>query len=369
MARRRRLTETRSGAPERKSMDLETRPAPVSAPAPIAQLAGDAAASSALDDLAETVAQARAEGRFAQPVPLDRVVEDYLVRDRLAVEADALDTLQASLVARGQQVPIEVVDLGDGRFGLISGWRRLTALRRLHAETGEARFATVLAVLRQPETAAAAYLAMVEENEVRAGLSYYERARIVARAVEQGAYPTEKAGLQGLFATASRPRRSKIGAFLRIYHQLDGALRFPAALGERLGLALSRALEDQRELAARITEGLAKAPPPDAAAEAALLQEALRPTPSPSDSPAPAKAKPLPSSETLPKAEGHPPTQMTPGVMEGGFVLRRLQKLGPDLELRHGLLEREPCVILRGPAVDDALLTDLQAFLATRTPS
>ena len=35
-----------------------------------------------------------------------------------------------------------------------------------------------------------------------------------------------------------RPKRSRIRAFLEIYHALDGTLRFPAALPERLGLRL-----------------------------------------------------------------------------------------------------------------------------------
>ena len=79
---------------------------------------------------------------------------------------------------------------------------------------------------------------MVEENEIRVGLSHYERARVAALATARGVFPSEKAALLALFATASRPKRSRIRAFLEIYHALDGALRFPAHLPERLGLAL-----------------------------------------------------------------------------------------------------------------------------------
>ena len=100
------------------------------------------------------------------------------MRDRIAVAPDDLAALTESLRARGQQTPIEVVDLGGGQYGLISGWRRISALRALLDETGEAQFATVLALLRQPADASAAYVAMVEENEIRIGLSYYERARL-----------------------------------------------------------------------------------------------------------------------------------------------------------------------------------------------
>ena len=133
------------------------------------------------------------------------------------------------------------------------------ALKALFAETGEARFATVQALVRRPETAADAYVAMVEENEIRLGLSQYERARVAARAVARGVFPDEEAALRALFASASRPKRSRIRAFLALYHGLDDALRFPAAIPERLGLALVERLREGRGPA--IAEALAAAAP------------------------------------------------------------------------------------------------------------
>jgi hypothetical protein len=193
------------------------------------------------------------------------------------VDAEELDALVASIRGRGQQVPIEVMALDDGRYGLISGWRRLAALRLLHHETGEDRFATALAILRRPADAPEAYLAMVEENEIRLGLSFYERARIVARAVEAGVFDTDTAALQHLFAAASRPRRSKIGSFLRIVRELDGVLSFPTAIPERLGLALSQRLQQEAGLAAAITADLCASPPENAEAELAVLQRHAAP--------------------------------------------------------------------------------------------
>ena len=125
-------------------------------------------------------------------------------------------------------------------------------------------------MLRSPGSAEAAYVAMVEENEVRLGLSYYERARIAAKAVELGVFSSEKQALQRLFATASRAKRSKIGSFLAIYHALDDVLRFPAALPERLGLALSRRLETDAAAAPAFRAALA-APTASAEAEQRLL--------------------------------------------------------------------------------------------------
>lgn len=250
------------------------------APAPISREAADAAAMAALRELAEEVSNARAEGRFVQALPLDQVDEGWLVRDRVTVDAEALSGLTESLRSHGQRTAIEVVDHGVGaapRYGLISGWRRLSALRALHAETGEARFATVLAVLRRPETAGDAYVAMVEENEIRAGLSYYERARIAAKAVEAGVFPTPKLALQRLYANASRARRSKIGSFLSLYSALGDALRFPEAIPERLGLALAMRVEAEPDFAANLTAGLARTVPADAAAELSALNLALKP--------------------------------------------------------------------------------------------
>ena len=255
--------------------DTGTRP-PAPAAAPIARVAGEAASEAALREVSAELTRARADGRLMQRIALAEVEPGWLLRDRIAPEDDEFDALVQSLRAHGQRTPIEVVELGPERFGLISGWRRLTALKRLHAETGEARFAVALAVLRRPDSAAEAYLAMVEENEIRAGLSYYERARIVARAAEAGVFPGERAALQGLFAAASRPRRSKIGAFLPIYRALDGVLRFPAALPERAGLALSRALVADPGLARRLRGALAAAPPQDAAAEQAIIARVLQ---------------------------------------------------------------------------------------------
>ena len=280
MAKRKRLTPARPDyleepgpAPETKSMFPlgMARHAP-----PIAQVAGETATQAALEEVTEELRAARVGGRLIQAVPLDAVDEGHLVRDRIRTDDDEMTVLIDSLRARGQQTPVEVVDLGEGRFGLISGWRRLTALRALHQETNEDRFATVLALLRRPESASDAYLAMVEENEIRVGLSYYERARIAARAAEQGVYADETTALRGLFASASRAKRSKIGSFMALYHALDAHLRFASAIPERLGLALVKALKEDQNAIRRITRALQEHPAETAGQEAALLLRALK---------------------------------------------------------------------------------------------
>jgi hypothetical protein len=260
-------------------------PAPAFPPAgPIARVAAEAAGQAALEEMAETLRRARDEGRMVLDLPLEAIAPDHLARDRLGdrvpAEDEEMAALRESLRLHGQRTPIEVTPLaGALPYGLISGWRRLAALKALRAETGQARFATVQALVRRPESARDAYVAMVEENEIRLGLSHYERARVAARATERGVFPSEKAALLALFATASRPKRSRIRAFLELYHALDGALRFPAALPERLGLRLVERVRAGGGPA--IAEAIARADPATPEAEAAVLEALLAPPPAP----------------------------------------------------------------------------------------
>ena len=289
MAKRKRLTPAKMGAktdasetvesaaPETKTMfpryrDGVAPPVRTMRP-PIADVAQDASASAALTELAKTLTDARTEGRLIQPLPLDAIQTDYLVRDRMEAEADEMATLTESLRARGQQTAIEVTALDNGQYGLISGWRRVAALRALAQENPG--IDTVLAIVRTPEDAADAYLAMVEENEIRVGLSNFERARIVARAVDAGVYKRDRVGLAKLFHAASSPKRSKIGSFLRIVRALEDDLHFPRQLNERNGLALAQALEADPSVGARVRDALQATPPRDATQEAALIAAAM----------------------------------------------------------------------------------------------
>jgi len=277
MARRRRLTPAQLGYLTETSLHPPGL-APLGLP-PIAQVAGEASATAALREVSDALQSLRSESLRVQRLPLDSLDADYLVRDRIALDDDELQTLIASLRARGQQTPVEVVALPEGRYGLISGWRRLTALRHLHSEAGAAGFGTVLALIRQPEGASDAYLAMVEENEIRVDLSYYERARIAARAAELGVFGSPQLAVRHLFASASRAKRSKIVSFLGIHEALDAALRFPSALSERAGLTLAKALDVDAGLAARLRDRLRKAAPASAEAELALLARATAAVP------------------------------------------------------------------------------------------
>lgn len=279
MAKRKRLGPPRlepdtGPAAGRPALGMFPDPA-ASQRAPIADVAGDAASQAALAELSDTLRRAREEGRMILRLSLGDVDESYLVRDRVILDDEEMQALSESLAKRGQQTPIEVADLGEGKWGLISGWRRLTALRALAQEgrTGPdgAEFETVLAIVRRPEEAADAYLAMVEENEIRVGLSYYERARIVVRATDRGVFPSDRVALAELFHAASRPRRSKIGSFVRIVRALDDDLRFPAYMSERAGLALASTLQTDPSRADVLAEKLRDTVPETAEEEARII--------------------------------------------------------------------------------------------------
>lgn len=304
MAKRKRLTPF--GTPEVEDLPEIIMP---SVRPPIADMAGASAATAAMEEMAATLRAAREGGRLVLSLPLGQVEADYLVRDRIASDPEEMAALVESLRARGQQTPIEVAQIGPDRYGLISGWRRLSALRQLAAEGTES--VSVLALLRKPDQASDAYVAMVEENEIRVGLSFYERARIAAKAVEAGVYPDDRAALRALFAAASRAKRSKIGSFLSVVRALDGALRFPETIGERLGLQLAQALEADPELATRLRSVLAQGAS-DAATEQHRLLRALAPVKS-------AVTETILSEEPLPglRLTAHPSGKITlegPGV-------------------------------------------------------
>lgn len=289
MAKRRRLTPanpdrlTPSGGLETKGMFIEAPvgkvPDRVLGRAPIAGVASEAAATSALDHLAYELHDARVSGRMVIDIPLAEIQVDYIERDRVALSDEDMNTLKQSLVSRGQQTPIEVVERKvkgpQSSYGLISGWRRYCALAALFKDTKDPKFGRVKALLRQPEDLPATYLAMVEENEIRANLSHFERARIVVKSVDQAVFETDKAALNGLFGAVSRAKRSKIKTFMPIVRMLGGVLGYPETLSERLGLTLSHALVGNPAIVSELTEALTLSKPRDGETERAVITEVL----------------------------------------------------------------------------------------------
>ena len=257
MARRRRLEAP--GAEELAGLEagFAAKPLPnrTGLAAPIAQIAGEIAriseplgvekrVSMARDSLdAEAWRHAVEQGRVITDLPLDQIDIDHMMRDRIVVETSELEELKTSIVANGLRLPIEVMRLADGRYGLISGWRRVTVLRRLQEED-RVRWSTIKAIIRPSYEAAALYTAMVEENELRSQVSPYERGRIAVVAANMGAFPDTEAAIETIFAAASKAKRSKIRSFAHVHDELGDVLQFPTDLSERNGLRLAYALRE-----------------------------------------------------------------------------------------------------------------------------
>ena len=264
MAKRKRLEVPVSPVLETKSMGPLPR-----ARMPLADVAGDTAGRAALEEVAREMTAAEEEGRVVKKIPLDKIAVHHLSRDRMVLDEAEMAALTASIAERGQQTPIEVLRLSGGVFGLISGLRRFEALRSLGATE-------LLALVKKPAGSREAYRAMVEENEIRAGVSFYERANIAVIAVVQGVYPDTRAAVKGLFAHAPRAKRSKINKFVTLRETLGATLSFPTAIPEHLGVALGQAIEADRSVASRISAALVKAAPADAAAERLVLEKAMK---------------------------------------------------------------------------------------------
>ena len=163
---------------------------------------------------------------------------------------------------------------------------------------------------------------MVEENEIRAGLSFYERANIAVATVGQGVYPDVHAAVKGLFAHAPKAKRSKIIKFVTLREALGASLSYPAAIPEHLGFGLAQAIEADPTLSSKISAELKKAAPQDAGAERQVLERALK----------------------VPKA------------------LSQREDLAPGLQLE----TKAGRAVLSGNAVDDAFIKALKGWLSNQ---
>lgn len=199
---------------------------------------------------------AHEEGRVLVPLALDLVDTTDLPRDRLELEAvatsDEMDELKSSIRERGQREPIEVFRTSDNRYELKKGWRRLTALRQLWAETGDARFNHVIArVTLAEEDRVDLYIDMVEENVIRQDLSFAEMAQI---AIALAADPIAEVGdanaaVGRLYRSVHKVKRAYIRAFVTLMQELGEDLPFPKSLSRDLGVEVARRLGEGLDLA------------------------------------------------------------------------------------------------------------------------
>lgn len=294
MAKRRRLTAPDTAELEELEVGFAAKPSAnpfdtKSAPPPIAQVAAEAASLNGMAAVTDRVALAQDQGDaarwrdaqnaglVAEMLPLEIINADFIRRDRMVEDEEAMNELLESLRVHGLRTPIEVTQDGEG-YGLISGFRRLDAFRRL-AESDQT-FSEIPAFVREAGTGQGAYVSMVEENELRSNLSPYERGRIAVLAAGQGVFDSTEAAVDVLFAAASKAKRSKVRSFAVVHEALGDLLQHPVALTEKAGLKLASAVREGAQ--SKLRQALAASGVLDAKSEWALLESALKDAPEPS---------------------------------------------------------------------------------------
>ena len=174
-------------------------------------------------------------------IPTTLIDAEALPRDRTHLDASALTELRLSIATHGLRTPIEVYATDTG-YALISGFRRLTATRALHTLTQNPVYATIQATILTPQTTAQALTLMVEENDIRADLSPWEKGRIAVASRNEGHFPTIDAAIAALYPNACKMRRSRLRALALLVEDLGDTLTAPETLSQRQALRLATAL-------------------------------------------------------------------------------------------------------------------------------
>ena len=275
MAKRRKLEAPSADEMSRIEEEFRRETPMRSSAAPIAQVAADTAGAYETGTLEERSRRARdtteaqkfreadAAGLLILNLPIDVIEPQSLQRDRTVLDKEAMDELEYSISLHGVRMPIEVYEINSNRsdkqYGLLSGYRRLIAQQNLYARSADETFKSIKAVVRDPSAMGGAFVAMVEENEIRQDLSHYERGRIAAIAAQQGAFATTEDAVAQMFAAASKAKRSKIRSFAMIFEELGDLLEFPESIREKDGLRLASALRNGAEIELRDALGEAHA--------------------------------------------------------------------------------------------------------------
>ena len=220
--------------------------------------------------------QAEGEGRVLKAVPLGAISSADLPRDRMdlasVASSDEMEELKASIRTRGQKEPVELFRDGSGQLHLKSGWRRLSALEQLFAETGDARFGTILARISEVgEDRLELYIDMVEENVIREDLSFAEMAQVAIDAAKDPRTGVSDADqvVGRLYASLHKMKRSYVRSFVALLSALGADLRFPKAVSRNLGVDVARRLKESDGSIDELKRALARAK--DADDQAAVL--------------------------------------------------------------------------------------------------
>ncbi len=198
------------------------------------------------------------------------------------------------------------------------------------------KYASINAIIRDPDTIGGTITAMVEENEIRASLSHYERGRISVIAAQQGVFTSTEAAVDQLFKAGSKAKRSKFRSFALIFEELGDLLEFPESLREKDGLRVSAVLRAGAE--SRFREVLSSAQAANAKEEWAQLEMVVQEY----------------EAETLPSGKGGRPRTKTPmpGWQNADTLL-----LSSGITLQSGTDGQGYVIRLRGKAVNGDIVT------------
>ncbi|MFN4156271.1 MAG: ParB/RepB/Spo0J family partition protein [Paracoccaceae bacterium] len=228
------------------------------------------------DVLAHEFVRLKKLGLITDLIPVEAIGATKLIRDRSRRLDPELDELKASIRAIGLSNPIRVEQVGEGRYELVQGWRRLSAYRELYAETGDARYARIPAgLMAKGETLDDLYRRMVDENMVRKDISWAEMA-MLARAYAEDAgvdCPDLDTAVNVLFATASPQKRSYIRRFAMLMRMMEKVLEHPEMIPRALGLDVAHRLESDPASIAVLGQALRAVPRRTAEQELAILRD------------------------------------------------------------------------------------------------
>lgn len=272
MTRKRRVFDISLPDDDTPPPDLETKSAPPPRRGPMASaisenaeaLQAQTSTAQAIraenDALAHEYVARREAGTVIEDIPLDDVHTYLLARDRMPGEDLELDTLVASIRELGLSNPIRVTRRTDGDgVELIQGFRRLNAYKALYAETGDAQYAKVPALIQTgPQDIPRLFRRMVDENVIRKDLSFAEMARAAQLYAMDPATPEHdlSGAVAALFSSAPYSKRSYIKSFAFLLDQIGEYLEFPTEVPRALGVTVARALKERPELKHRIRDDL-----------------------------------------------------------------------------------------------------------------
>lgn len=107
-------------------------------------------------------------------LPLTQIEAEAFLRDRSAPDEAAQEDLLLSILNDGLRQPIEVAELSEPLNGcthaLVSGMRRLTAMRAIAEMQGTSDSATIPVILRHPKSHSAIQLNAPFGTTTRSGL-------------------------------------------------------------------------------------------------------------------------------------------------------------------------------------------------------